>query len=94
MENQIALEKLKQPTLTEEFIRYWLERFRGIDTTNIAHRKLLIDVFLNTVYLYNDKVMITFNYKEDAETVNFSDIEAALHSCALGSDFKFPSSPK
>ena len=23
----------------------------------------------NTVYLYNDKVVITFNYKEDAETV-------------------------
>ena len=94
LENQIALEKLKQPTLTEEFIRYWLERFRGIDTTNIDHRKLLIDVFLNTVYLYNDKVVITFNYKEDAETVNFSDIEAALHSCAFGSDFKFTSSPK
>ena len=94
LESQIALEKLKQPTLTEEFVRYWLERFRGIDTTNIAHRKLLIEVFLNTVYLYNDKVVITFNYKEDAETINFSDIEAALDSCALGSDFKFPSSPK
>ena len=38
--------------------------------------------------------MITFNYKEDAETVNFSDIEAALQSCGDGSDFKFPSSPK
>ena len=94
LENQIALEKLKQPTLTEEFVRYWLESFRGIDTTNIAHRKLLIDVFLNTVYLYNDKVVITFNYKENAETINFSDIEAALDSCACGSDFKFPSSPK
>ncbi len=94
LESQIALEKLKQPTLTEEFVRYWLERFRGIDTTNIAHRKLLIEVFLNTVYLYNDKVVITFNYKEDAETINFSDIEAALDSCALGSDFKFTSSPK
>ncbi len=48
----------------------------------------------NTVYLYNDKVVITFNYKEDAETINFSDIEAALDSCACGSDFKFTSSPK
>lgn len=48
----------------------------------------------NTVYLYNDKVVITFNYKEDAETVIFSDIEAALDSCACGSDFKFTSSPK
>lgn len=94
LESQIALEKLKQPTLTEEFVRYWLERFRGIDTTNIAHRKLLIDVFLNTVFLYNDKVVITFNYKEDTETVNFCDIEAALDSCACGSDFKFTSSPK
>ena len=94
LESQIALEKLKQPTLTEEFIRYWLERFRGIDTTNMAHRKLLVDVFLNTVYLYNDKVVITFNYKEDAETVNFSEIEAALNSCACGSDSKFTSSPK
>ena len=94
LENQIALEKLKQPTLTEEFVRYWLERFRGIDTTNIAHRKLLIDVFLNTVYLYNDTVVITFNYKEDTETINFSDIEAALQACADGSGSKFDSSPK
>ena len=94
LESQIALEKLKQPTLTEEFVRYWLERFRGTDTENKAHRKLLIDVFLNTVYLYNDKIVITFNYKEDAETVNFSEIEAAIDSCACGSDSKFSSSPK
>ena len=69
----------------------WVDAFV---ITNIAHRKLLIDVFLNTVYLYNDKVVITFNYKEDTETVNFSDIEAALQARADGSGSKFDSSPK
>ena len=43
-------------------------------------------------YLYNDKVVITFNYKEDTETINFSDIEAALQACADGSGSKFDSS--
>ena len=94
LENRITLEKMDKPQLPEEFVRYWLQRFRGLDTSSTAQRKLLIDVFLNTVYLFNDKVVITFNYKEDAKTINFSEIEDALKKRASGSDLEFHASPR
>ena len=94
LENRIAMEKMDKPQLPEEFVRYWLQRFRSIDTTRIEQRKLLIDVFINTVYLFNDKVIIMFNYKEDSKTVNFSDIEDVLNKHSSGSDLEFCASPE
>ena len=94
LENRIALEKLEKPKLPEEIVRYWLQRFRSLDTSSMAHKKLLIDVFLNKAYLFNDKVVITFNYKEDAKTVNSSEIEDVLGKRSSGSDLKLCTSPK
>ena len=33
----------------------------------------LVDTFINAIYLYDDKVLITFNYKEGTETVAFGE---------------------
>ncbi|MEI3313097.1 MAG: hypothetical protein V8R88_03530 [Faecalibacterium prausnitzii] len=34
-------------------------------------RQALVDTFINAIYLYDDKVLITFNYKEGTQTVTF-----------------------
>ncbi len=41
-------------------------------------RKTRIDVFLNAVYVFNDKIAISCNYKDSTKTINFSDMECAL----------------
>ena len=73
LETRIAEEKLAKPKVTEEFIRFWLLRFRKLDMSLKDQRQALVDTFINSIYLYDDKVLITFNYKEGTQTVTFGE---------------------
>ena len=50
----------------------WLLRFRKLDMSLKDQRQALVDTFINAIYLYDDKVLITFNYKEGTQTVTLS----------------------
>ena len=80
LEARIAEEKLAKPKVTEEFIRFWLLRFRKLDMSLKDQRQALVDTFINAIYLYDDKVLITFNYKEGTETVAFGEAVKAEKS--------------
>lgn len=87
LENRISNEKLaKPPKVSREFMEFWLDRFRRLDVTKQSHRKMLIDTFINAMYLYDDKILITFNYKEGTKTITFSDVQEAVSSAHSGSD--------
>ena len=59
----------------------WLLRFRKLDMTQPEQRQALVDTFINAIYLYDDKVLITFNYKEGTETVAFGEaVKAEISS--------------
>ena len=73
LEARIAEEKLAKPKIKEEFIRFWLMRFRKLDMSLKDQRQALVDTFINSIYLYDDKVLITFNYKEGTQTVTFGE---------------------
>ena len=85
LEARIAEEKLAKPKVTEEFIRFWLLRFRKLDMSLKDQRQALVDTFINAIYLYDDKVLITFNYKEGTQTVTFGEA-AEVASKGNGSD--------
>ena len=73
--------------MKEEFVRFWLLHFRKLDLSQKEQRQALIDTFINAIYLYDDKVLITFNYKEGTETVSFSEAtEAAAKEKSLDMD--------
>ena len=77
LEVKIAEEKLAKPVMKEEFVRFWLLHFRKLDLSQKEQRQALIDTFINAIYLYDDKVLITFNYKEGTETVSFDEAAEA-----------------
>ena len=85
LEARIAEEKLAKPKVTEEFIRFWLLRFRKLDMSLKDQRQALVDTFINSIYLYDDKVLITFNYKEGTQTITFEEAAQAA-SKGNGSD--------
>ena len=85
LETRIAEEKLAKPKIKEEFIRFWLMRFRKLDMSLKDQRQALVDTFINSIYLYNDKVLITFNYKEGTQTITFEEAAQAA-SKGNGSD--------
>ena len=55
----------------------------------LDHRRRLIDSFVNAIYLFDDRLVITFNYKERTETITFADIEDVF-----GSDLSLLTAPK
>lgn len=86
LETHIACEKLAKPKVGVEFMTFWLHRFRTLDVRQKTHRKMLIDTFINAIFLYDDKMVITFNYKEGTTTITFAEINAALAEQKIGSD--------
>jgi len=85
LEARIVEEKLAKPKVTEEFIRFWLLRFRKLNMSQKDQRQALVDTFINAIYLYDDKVLITFNYKEGTQTITFEEAAQAA-SKGNGSD--------
>ena len=93
LEARIAEEKLAKPKIKEEFIRFWLMRFRKLDMSLKDQRQALVDTFINSIYLYDDKVLITFNYKEGTQTITFEEAAQAA-SKENGSDLDCFTAPK
>ena len=94
LEIKIANEKLAKPKLTEEQILFYLHKFRVLDMSKQSHRQRLIDTFINRIYLYDDKLVITFNHKDGAEAITLGDIETALAEQENGSDLVSSAVPK
>ena len=86
LENMIACEKLAKPKITEEQMMFWLHRFRKLDVSKKEHRQMLIDTFVNAIYLYDDKMLITFNYKDGTKTITFDEATTALANKDTGSN--------
>ena len=86
LEIRIAEEKIARPRLSENQVRFWLTRFRKLAPNVKSHRETLINTFVNAVYLYDEKVLITFNYKDGTKTITFDEIAAKDAPEGNGSD--------
>jgi DNA invertase Pin-like site-specific DNA recombinase len=80
VEEQIAREEIKKPTLTKDHIRFWLYSFKNGDKDSIEYRRKIIDTLVNSVYVYDDgkkgrRIVLTFNISgQNTETLSCSDI--------------------
>ena len=88
LEIKIANEKLAKPKISAEFVTFWLHKFRKLDINRQDHRKWLINVFVNAIYLYDDKMIITFNYKDGTKTITLDDVKRATKEDNIGSDLE------
>ena len=86
LEIRITEEKLAKPKLSPDFVRFWLTRFRKLNPEIKSHRETLVNTFVNAIYLYDDKVLLTFNYKEGTKTISLDDVAALAASGESGSD--------
>ena len=66
---EIENEKLNNKTLSKEEILYLLNRLRKGDPTDTSYRQKLIDTFIYRIYVFEDKLLILYNYsnKENKE---------------------------
>ncbi len=82
IELKIVKEELKRPTLTKECLIFWLQRFRSMDVTKREHKQRLINSFVNAVYLYDDKLVLTFNYKDANKSVTLEEVNGSIIECS------------
>ena len=74
LEKQIVENQIQHPTLTREQISFFLDQFKNTDVTDEEQRERLIDSFINAVYVYDDKIILTFNYKNGTRTISLNEV--------------------
>ena len=92
LEIKIANEKIAKPRISPEFVTFWLHKFRKLDVRQQSHRKMLIDAFVNAIYLYDDKLVLTLNYKDGTKTITLDDVKEAVKN-NTGSDLDCRGAP-
>ena len=77
IELRIIQEEIKRPRLSREDVTFWICRFRKLDVDKLDERRRLIDSFVNSVTIFDDHILITFNYRDGETRLDFSDIESS-----------------
>ena len=75
----IAASKLRENMgLKKEHILFFLQKFAKMDFTDQECQKQLIKTFVNSVFVDDDKVLLTFNYSGDDRRITLNEIDAGL----------------
>jgi len=73
-----------QMELTRDHIVFFLEQFRNLNYKDRNCQKKLIEVFVNSIYLYDDKLIIGYNYSDQKEQVPLQNISEGVRiECAM-----------
>lgn len=80
---EIIKEQIVRPTFEREQIIYFLESFKGGDVDDKDYQRRIIDMFIYKVVLYDDKLIITYNYSGSNNEVTIDLIEKAAENAAL-----------
>lgn len=97
VEEQLAsLKIVAAARISEDEIKEWLRRFCRGDLMDEQFRRQIIDVFINSIYLYDDKVVIYYNVK-DCKQVSYIEMLDETKDIFEGlqcSDFNCDSPPE
>ena len=83
MEIELARLRVAQGIqLTEAEVKAWLKQFCGGDPMDESFRKRIIDVFINSVYLYDDRIVVFYNIRGGKQVsyidlINSADLPAS-----------------
>lgn len=74
IETEIIHCEMRNPIIPKEQILFALYNYRKLDMSVQSDRQKLIDSFVNSIYLYDDYFIITFNYKNKSKKVSLKEI--------------------
>ena len=60
--------------MTKEFLYSWFDGFKNFDVNKLKNQKMLIDTFVNSVVLYDDRIDFYFNFKDNAKSLTLSEL--------------------
>ena len=74
LETGILQEQIEKPPITREQILFWFDQFRHGDPADIAFQEKVIDCFVNSIYLFDDRIVVNFNYQESGRKVSLEEV--------------------
>ena len=77
IEINILQTELQQSILTEERIIFLISRFKGGDVTDKAYQRAIIDVFVSAIYVFDERIVLTYNFDSNARTISLADVESS-----------------
>ena len=72
--------ELEKPKYTKEQIVSWINRFKYGNVDDIEYQRQIIDTFINAIYVYDDKLVFTYNFKDGTEAIPLKAVEDAFGS--------------
>lgn len=72
--------QMTKPRYTKEQIVSWINRFKYGSADDPQYQKQIIDTFINSIYVFDDKLVFTYNFKDGTETITLAEIQAAFGS--------------
>ena len=81
--------QMARPRYTKERVVSWISRFKYGNVDDPQYQKQIIDTFINSIYVFDDKLVFTYNFKDGTETITLAEIQAAF-----GSDLTQVAPPK
>lgn len=79
--------------ITEKEVVSWLKSLCNGDPLDVDFQKRIIDVFIGSVYLYDDRIIVFYNIR-GGKQVSYIDLAASEEAAGEGSDMKANGSPK
>lgn len=94
LESLAAIEQYRNLRVSEPEIKFFLSRLMNHAADNLQYRKMLINIFVNRVYLHdNGKVTIHFNIKDGKEELTYENIAGAEEYFQKGSSVESNAPP-
>lgn len=84
IENSIEQERARAKKLTRSQFEDWFAHFKNGDTDSIEFKREIIDLFVNSIYVFDDKIALTYNYEIGNEAFSLDEITASLGSDLVG----------
>ena len=72
--------QMTKPRYTKEQIVSWINRFKYGSADDPQYQKQIIDMFINSIYVFDDKIVFTYNFQDGTEPITLAEIEAAFGS--------------
>ena len=72
--------ELEKPKYTKEQIVSWINRFKYGNVDDIEYQRQIIDTFINAIYVFDDKLVFTYNFKDGTEAIPLKAVEDAFGS--------------
>lgn len=66
---RIAREEIQANILTKEQVIFRLSNMQKFNLATAENRQRIIDTFINSIHVYDDKLVINFNCREESETI-------------------------